>query len=69
VRAIKPEAELAGVALVRFDVRDGNSIQTAVQSILQREQHIDAVVNNAGLALLGAVEETDIASSAGFSST
>jgi NAD(P)-dependent dehydrogenase (short-subunit alcohol dehydrogenase family) len=61
VRAIKPEAELAGVALVRFDVRDGNSIQTAVQSILQREQHIDAVVNNAGLALLGTVEETDIA--------
>jgi NAD(P)-dependent dehydrogenase (short-subunit alcohol dehydrogenase family) len=61
VRVIKPEAELAGVALVRFDVRDGIAIQTAVQSILQREQHIDAVVNNAGLALIGTVEETDIA--------
>jgi NAD(P)-dependent dehydrogenase (short-subunit alcohol dehydrogenase family) len=61
VRAIKPEVELAGVALVRFDVRDGKSIQTAVQSILQREQRIDAMVNNAGIALLGTVEETDIA--------
>ena len=31
VRRIKREAESAGVALVRFDVRDGNSIQTARQ--------------------------------------
>jgi NAD(P)-dependent dehydrogenase (short-subunit alcohol dehydrogenase family) len=61
VRAIKPEVELAGVALVRVDVREGKSIQTAVQSILQREQRIDAMVNNAGIALLGTVEETDIA--------
>jgi hypothetical protein len=44
VRAIKPETDLAGIPLVRFDIRDGNSIQTAVQSILQREQRIDAVV-------------------------
>jgi NAD(P)-dependent dehydrogenase (short-subunit alcohol dehydrogenase family) len=61
VRAIKPEAELADVSLVRFDVRDEDSIKTAVQSILQREQRIDAVVNNAGLALIGTVEETSIA--------
>lgn len=61
VRAITPETELAGVALVQFDVRDGNSIQTAVQSILQGEQRIDGVVNNAGLALIGTAEETDIA--------
>jgi NADP-dependent 3-hydroxy acid dehydrogenase YdfG len=44
LRAIKPETDLAGVTLVRFDIRDGNSIQTAVQSNLQREQRIDAVV-------------------------
>jgi NADP-dependent 3-hydroxy acid dehydrogenase YdfG len=61
VRAIKPEAELADVSLVRFDVRDENSIQSAVQGILQREQGIDALVNNAGLALIGTVEETSIA--------
>jgi NAD(P)-dependent dehydrogenase (short-subunit alcohol dehydrogenase family) len=30
VRAIKPEAELADVSLVRFDIRDENSIQAAV---------------------------------------
>ena len=61
VRAIKPEAELVDVSLVRFDIRDENSTQAAVQSILQREQRIDAVVNNAGLALIGTVEETSIA--------
>jgi NAD(P)-dependent dehydrogenase (short-subunit alcohol dehydrogenase family) len=61
VRAIKPEVELAGVTLVQLDVRDKNSIQQAVQSVLKREQRIDVVVNNAGIALAGTVEETDIA--------
>jgi NAD(P)-dependent dehydrogenase (short-subunit alcohol dehydrogenase family) len=40
-----------------MDVSDDKSVQTAVNSVLSKEGHIDVLVNNAGMASWGAVEE------------
>jgi NAD(P)-dependent dehydrogenase (short-subunit alcohol dehydrogenase family) len=50
-----------GVERVVFDVRDEASIKSAVVGILQRAGRIDALVNNAGGTIMGALEETDLA--------
>jgi NAD(P)-dependent dehydrogenase (short-subunit alcohol dehydrogenase family) len=42
------------------DVRSDSSVNDAVADILQREGRIDIVVNNAGIAIAGAVEDTSI---------
>jgi short-subunit dehydrogenase len=60
VRARTPESEISGVTLVELDIRDENSVRSAVQNILQKEKRIDALVNNAGLALTGSIEETTV---------
>jgi hypothetical protein len=65
VRTITPQSEMSGVTLVELDVKDDNSVRSAVQSILQKEQRIDALVNNAGLALTGSIEETTIEDASG----
>jgi NAD(P)-dependent dehydrogenase (short-subunit alcohol dehydrogenase family) len=43
-----------------MDVREPASIEAALAFILQREGRLDVLVNNAGIALAGAVEETSI---------
>src|SRR5262245_44694403 len=50
-----------GVEPVVLDVRDDASIAAGIASILARAGRIDALVNNAGTSILGAIEETDIA--------
>jgi len=50
-----------GVELVSLDVREEASITAAVASILSRAGRIDALVNNAGVNILGAIEETNTA--------
>jgi NAD(P)-dependent dehydrogenase (short-subunit alcohol dehydrogenase family) len=44
-----------------LDVRDEASVRAAVDELAARTGRIDAVVNNAGSSLVGAVEETDLA--------
>lgn len=51
---------IAGVGVIRLDVTNETSVAEAVQSVLQKAGHLDALVNNAGYALVGAVEETSI---------
>lgn len=48
-----------GVERVSLDVRDEASIAAGVASVLGRAGRIDALVNNAGATILGAIEETD----------
>jgi NAD(P)-dependent dehydrogenase (short-subunit alcohol dehydrogenase family) len=42
------------------DVRCDSSVNSAIANILEREGRIDIVVNNAGIAIAGAVEDTSI---------
>jgi NAD(P)-dependent dehydrogenase (short-subunit alcohol dehydrogenase family) len=48
-----------GVERVVLDVRDDASVEAAVRSIRERAGRIDALVNNAGATVVGAIEETD----------
>jgi NAD(P)-dependent dehydrogenase (short-subunit alcohol dehydrogenase family) len=60
VRSIAKATPLPGVKLVEMDVRDDASVQRGIQSIADQAGAIDVLVNNAGMALVGAVEETSI---------
>jgi len=48
----------AGLEIVRLDVRDDESVSAGVQDVLDRAGRIDALINNAGSALVGSLEET-----------
>jgi short-subunit dehydrogenase len=50
-----------GVTMLACDVTDEQSVQTLVADILARTGQIDLLVNNAGMGLLGAAEESSIA--------
>lgn len=54
-------ADIPGVGIVEMDVRDEGSVQHAVRTVIAEAQRIDVLVNSAGVALLGAAEETSIA--------
>ena len=46
--------------LIPMDVCSEKSVHAAVNFILKREKHIDVVVNNAGMGVAGAVEDTSV---------
>lgn len=52
------EAAEGGIEMVAMDVDSDASVEAALAAVLQRAGRIDAVVNNAGWALAGAVEDT-----------
>jgi NAD(P)-dependent dehydrogenase (short-subunit alcohol dehydrogenase family) len=60
--ARRPEtlAELAGCRPLALDVTDEASMRAAVDSVLAESGRIDALVNNAGYSLSGAVESLDV---------
>jgi NAD(P)-dependent dehydrogenase (short-subunit alcohol dehydrogenase family) len=60
VRAPATTRPLAGVELVPLDVRDEASAKACVDEVRSRAGRIDVLVNNAGVNLVGAVEETSI---------
>lgn len=49
---------LEGVSMVRLDVTDDASVQSTVAMLIEREGRLDAVVNNAGNGIAGAIEDT-----------
>lgn len=61
VRSLASAAPLPGVTLVEMDVRDSESVHRAVTEVRSRAGRIDVLVNNAGVNMTGAVEETSIA--------
>ncbi len=50
----------ATVTMLTADVTDDRSVEQAVASVLDREGHLDIVVNNAGMGIAGPVENTSI---------
>jgi NAD(P)-dependent dehydrogenase (short-subunit alcohol dehydrogenase family) len=54
-----PEPHAAFESL-RMDVREEASVDEAVADVMRREGRIDVAVNNAGIALAGAVEDTSL---------
>jgi NAD(P)-dependent dehydrogenase (short-subunit alcohol dehydrogenase family) len=60
VRNIAKVAPLPGVELVEMDVHDDASVQRGIQAIIDQTKRIDVLVNNAGVMMFGAVEESSI---------
>jgi NAD(P)-dependent dehydrogenase (short-subunit alcohol dehydrogenase family) len=60
VRAPATTRPLGGVEFVPLDVRDDASVKACVEKVLSRAGQIDVLINNAGVNLVGAVEETSI---------
>jgi NAD(P)-dependent dehydrogenase (short-subunit alcohol dehydrogenase family) len=52
---------IAGVELLPLDVSDQASVSSAVSTVIQRAGRIDVLVNNAGVGVFGAAEESSIA--------
>lgn len=57
----KPVADAPGVTMLVCDVTDDVSVRLLVEEVLRQAGRIDLVVNNAGVGLLGAAEESSIA--------
>lgn len=53
-------AKLPTFQLIPMDVTSDESVKQGVQWVVEREGHLDVVVNNAGCGFAGAVEDTDL---------
>ena len=51
----------SAVVPITLDVTDEDSVREAVQAVLAQAGRIDVLVNNAGISLIGAIEETTTA--------
>lgn len=51
------DAENLPITVITMDVTDEQSVNDAISLVLSKETHIDVLVNNAGIASWGAVEE------------
>ncbi|MBR8257630.1 oxidoreductase [Burkholderia ambifaria] len=60
VRNIAKTFPVAGVELVEIDIRIDASVQSGIQTIIDRAGRIDVLVNNAGASISGSVEETSV---------
>jgi NAD(P)-dependent dehydrogenase (short-subunit alcohol dehydrogenase family) len=60
VRASATTSPSPGIEVLPVDVRDETSVNACVDEVYNRAGRIDVLINNAGVNLVGAVEETSI---------
>lgn len=68
-RSPQRTATPSGVSLLPLDVTVASSVSRAVQTVLDAAGRIDVLVNNAGLGVFGAFEETSIEQAQGLFDT
>lgn len=61
VRDLRKAPALPGVEFIEMDVREERSVQLGIEFVIDRTMRIDVLVNNAGMMMIGAVEETTTA--------
>jgi NAD(P)-dependent dehydrogenase (short-subunit alcohol dehydrogenase family) len=59
-RPNQTDGALRNVELIALDVRDEESVRSCLRRVLDQAGRIDALVNNAGYTLIGALEETSL---------
>jgi len=69
VRSIDRTPPLPGVELVEMDVREEASVDRAIKFIIDQTGRISVLVNNAGMSMTGAVEETAVSEAASLFDT
>ena len=56
----RSQSENLPIKILQLDVTDDASVKNAINSVVEKEGQIDVLVNNAGMAFLGAVEDTSV---------
>jgi short-subunit dehydrogenase len=56
----KSDSENLEIECIGLDVNDENSVKNAILNILENENHIDVLVNNAGYGIIGSIEDTSV---------
>jgi NAD(P)-dependent dehydrogenase (short-subunit alcohol dehydrogenase family) len=69
LRSVVDAAPLAGVELLQMDVRDSASVQAGIELIIGQTGRVDVLVNNAGMNMFGAIEETSASEAASLFDT
>lgn len=57
-RNIEKYPDHRGFELIQMDVNQAESVKSAVDKVINREGKIDVLINNAGVGITGAIEET-----------
>ncbi|MFA0925625.1 oxidoreductase [Pseudomonas syringae pv. tagetis] len=60
VRSIAQQNSIRGVELIEMNVCDDHSVEKAISDIVKRSFQINILVNNAGVSLLGCIEESSV---------